>query len=53
MVPKTSSKRKLYDNLRTMALDNDLASEGAQAGGQNELVILIKRLTGVEKEEGK
>lgn len=47
------TKRKLPCKLRAILLDNDLASEGAQAGGQNELVILIKRLTGMEREEGK
>lgn len=35
---------KLPDKLRAIALDNDLAGEGAEAGGQKALGELVKRL---------
>jgi hypothetical protein len=35
---------KLPDKMRAIALDNDLAGEGAEAGGQKALGELVKRL---------
>lgn len=37
-------KYKLPDKLRAIALDNDLAGEGAEASGQKALAELVKRL---------
>lgn len=37
-------KYKLPDKMRAIALDNDLAGEGAEAGGQKALGELVKRL---------